>query len=141
MTGSHDWKHNPLVSERYEKATGYAPSKSYAVASIRDAVWKLFEAVRSHVEYPEYALIEVDDSEQSRLRSLPYKEYLKTPYWGDVRAAVFAYRGYRCECCHALSERWRILDVHHLNYKRRGAEIPSDLMVLCRSCHKKEHGR
>ena len=32
-------------------------------------------------------------------------------------------------------------DVHHITYKRFGREKVSDLMVVCRPCHRKIHSR
>ena len=45
---------------------------------------------------------------------------------------------YRCQACSSKDE---ILDVHHNSYDRLGAEDPSDLIVLCRPCHSKVHGK
>lgn len=33
------------------------------------------------------------------------------------------------------------LDVHHRTYKNRGNEKFADLIVLCRACHSKHHGK
>jgi hypothetical protein len=44
-------------------------------------------------------------------------------------------RGGGCEICHADVH----LDPHHLHYRSFGYEVPSDVMRLCRSCHKQRH--
>jgi len=31
------------------------------------------------------------------------------------------------------------LDVHHRTYKRKGAELPDDLVAVCRECHDERH--
>jgi hypothetical protein len=71
------------------------------------------------------------------LRAMPYAEYLKTPYWQELRRSKVRAAGFRCERCRASNVR---LDVHHLSYERRGHESRDDLVVLCRSCHEAEHG-
>lgn len=82
------------------------------------------------------ALREVIAAELARLRSMPYPEYLDTRHWQRTRLVALRNASYRCEACGAP----RHLDVHHLTYIRRGAELPEDLRVLCRDCHEKEHG-
>jgi hypothetical protein len=44
-------------------------------------------------------------------------------------------RGGGCEICRVDVP----LDVHHLNYRSFGYETPSDIMELCRDCHRKRH--
>ena len=45
-------------------------------------------------------------------------------------------RGGGCELCHDKNVS---LDLHHLHYRSFGAEIPSDVMRLCRRCHAERH--
>ena len=33
------------------------------------------------------------------------------------------------------------ISVHHNDYSRLGAEMPTDLVVLCRECHAKHHDK
>lgn len=72
-----------------------------------------------------------------RLRRLPYREYLKTDHWQQVRRDALRRAGYRCELCFASGQ----LDVHHKTYERRGMEQRGDLIVLCRDCHGKFHDK
>lgn len=65
------------------------------------------------------------------LRSMPYREYLRTPEWRERRLTALARAEHRCEVCNATSN----LEAHHRTYARRGEEQDSDLTVLCRSCH------
>lgn len=73
----------------------------------------------------------------AELRALPYPTYLLTEHWERVRRHALARGEYRCEECDAGSS----LDVHHRTYERLGEELPSDLEVLCRSCHRWRHER
>jgi hypothetical protein len=73
---------------------------------------------------------------QTYLRGVPYAEYLKSEHWQLVRREALA-RAYRqCQRCSSI----RNLNVHHRTYENLGAEEDADLIVLCRSCHEKEHG-
>jgi 5-methylcytosine-specific restriction endonuclease McrA len=71
----------------------------------------------------------------NRLRALPYDEYLKTRHWQRKRRAKLRQSKYRCEQCRTQHS----LDVHHLMYENRGCEPLTDLIVLCRRCHQREH--
>lgn len=66
------------------------------------------------------------------LRTMPYHEYLQTPEWQQRRKARLKAARYRCQVCNASD---RPLNVHHRTYERRGAELASDLIVLCEPCH------
>lgn len=72
-----------------------------------------------------------------RLRTMPYSEYLRTDHWQEIRRAKLRRAKYACQLCNSGG----VLDVHHRTYERRGCEIDSDLIVLCRSCHGKFHDK
>jgi hypothetical protein len=67
--------------------------------------------------------------------NLTYDEYLLSAHWVNLRRRIKRERGSRCEHCLSCFD----LNVHHKNYYRIGAEEDSDLLVLCRDCHLKEH--
>lgn len=70
------------------------------------------------------------------LRSMPYREYLRTPEWQERRDNHLRSAGYRCQLCNSGNKR---LDVHHRTYVRRGQEYYKDLIVLCDTCHEIFH--
>lgn len=72
----------------------------------------------------------------SELRSMPYREYLKTPEWQATRTHQLRRAGYACQVCNAKGG---LLNVHHRTYERRGNEAQEDLVVLCRGCHELFH--
>lgn len=74
--------------------------------------------------------------EIDRLRSLPYAAYLRTEHWRRVRADALRRAQNRCQLCNRSDS----LQVHHRSYDRRGAERPSDVIVLCDPCHTRHHG-
>lgn len=75
--------------------------------------------------------------EYETLRRMPYKDYLQTDHWKRIRRKKLDQAEPQCEKCGGT----RDLQVHHIRYDRRGAEDleMSDLIVLCRPCHQKEH--
>lgn len=71
------------------------------------------------------------------LQHMPYNEYLKTEHWKKIRKRALKKAKYACRLCNSKEN----LNVHHRTYKRKGAEIPSDIIVLCESCHGKFHDK
>ena len=59
-----------------------------------------------------------------------YRLYLKSDLWYNVRKVKIAQMKV-CEECGGT----KILQCHHLTYKRLGRERLSDLKLLCRKCH------
>ena len=65
-----------------------------------------------------------------------YYVYLRSPWWKAIRFASLIRAGRKCALC---ASKYR-LEVHHNTYVRLGREKLSDLVVLCRQCHRKYHG-
>jgi len=71
-----------------------------------------------------------------QLEDLPYRKYLETDHWQQKRQEALKAEEYKCHLCQGNN---RELHVHHLTYIRLGCELPEDLMVLCKKCHKEVH--
>lgn len=78
---------------------------------------------------------------RARLRWLgmtSLRAYYQTAHW---RAFTKRVRKKTCqECGKAPSKRGKGLQVHHLTYRRLGAERASDVVTLCSFCHRAAHG-
>lgn len=74
---------------------------------------------------------------EARLRSMPYSEYLQTEHWYHVRSRAISRAQRRCQVCNSGHR----LEVHHRTYENRGDEGRLDVIVLCRNCHAKFHGK
>jgi hypothetical protein len=66
---------------------------------------------------------------------ITYNEYIDSKQWKLLREWLFHFRGKKCEKCGKKT----YLNVHHVTYDRLYHELPNDLIILCRECHKKEH--
>lgn len=64
-----------------------------------------------------------------------YAFYRKSSHWKKLRRKKLKEVNF-CEMCHSRS----MLQVHHLEYKRWFDVELTDLMTLCRECHKNVHG-
>lgn len=67
------------------------------------------------------------------LLSLPYREYLQSQHWSEIRKAALSFYGKRCSVCGSSKNK---LHVHHVCYKNKGRESMADLIILCEHCHK-----
>jgi hypothetical protein len=72
----------------------------------------------------------------AELRAMPYRNYLRTPEWRKTRAAALLRAGTSCSLDATHTDG---LEVHHRTYGRVGAELASDLVVLCHHCHQLHH--
>ena len=68
---------------------------------------------------------------------ISYKNYISSKKWKEIRLRIIEDRGGKCERCISTES----LQVHHLTYENFGNELDTDLEVLCKPCHMKEHGR
>lgn len=66
---------------------------------------------------------------------IDFYQYIKTQAWEEMRQKVFRRDGFQCVVCKEAKN----LNVHHITYDNLGAEKESDLVTLCRDCHKKVH--
>lgn len=76
----------------------------------------------------------------NRIQKMPYKQFLKTPYWTAISNHVRFKAYFKCSLCSSGG----VLHVHHKNYNRRGYEHiywKEDLIALCASCHQKFHNK
>ena len=74
--------------------------------------------------------------------AMDYRDFLNTPYWDGVRNYKLKKSKYRCQLCGNKG----VLNVHHKTYENHGREhiksvADSDLIVLCKDCHKKFHDK
>lgn len=70
------------------------------------------------------------------VRIAGYEAYLQSTTWREKRNGALRSASHECEECGAKER----LHVHHRNYDRVGGnELPSDLQVLCETCHYAVH--
>lgn len=69
-----------------------------------------------------------------------YSEYLASAHWAGVRMRWKASNMFKGWVCHSYGCDSRDgLSLHHWTYERVGREELSDLMLVCRDCHKRIH--
>ena len=134
------------AAEQYPRLVDYC--LSWALTNLkRDGLvenpkwntWKLTGTALAATARP---VAEAVDAERlAELRAMPYPQYLRTPEWRRTRAAALLRAGNACSLDVTHTED---LEVHHRTYERLGAELMTDLTVLCHACHQlyhRENGR
>lgn len=67
-----------------------------------------------------------------------YYEYIQSDKWKEIRSRYFKSKyPKRCACCN--KPKGHCFQLHHKTYKDLGNEKLSDLVLLCKDCHKKLH--
>lgn len=64
-----------------------------------------------------------------------YQKYLLSKKWKEFRERAFEFYGKECGRC---GNRHR-LEIHHRTYRNIYNETLSDVIVLCKHCHKSAH--
>lgn len=95
-----------------------------------------FEKEYEEEERERKARIEERKNNLTRLKTMPYDDYLQTDHWKEMRQVALRRANCRCQMCNTD----KTLQVHHRTYIRRGEEYPNDLTVVCRKCHETHHG-
>lgn len=66
-----------------------------------------------------------------------YQQGEQLGFW-NVREYVLWRDGHVCQHCHGKSKD-PVLNVHHLESRKTGGDAPSNLITLCKTCHKAYH--
>jgi hypothetical protein len=103
------------------------------VENPRRSVWRLIGVATERAVGPDQS---ISPERLAELGAMRYRDYLRTPEWRRTRAAALDRADHRCSLDR---EHPGQIEVHHNTYDRLGAELPSDLVVLCQACHRLHH--
>lgn len=88
----------------------------------------------------------VRDRLLAKLGFADYRDYLNSEHWQKLRQAFLNQGNIEAICWSCRVPTWIIgmvygqgLAVHHINYERLGNENFTDLAMLCKGCHEREH--
>jgi 5-methylcytosine-specific restriction endonuclease McrA len=70
--------------------------------------------------------------EEDRIWKIEHEEYLHSDKWKAIRLKVLKRDNHLCQVC--LD--YPATEVHHLNYINWKNELMTDLLSVCRDCHK-----
>ena len=114
-----------------------APSVKQKVEShlkVIRLVHKLLPITKTTIEVAQFDAQKIKNSD---IKGEEYQQGEQMGFW-NVREYVLARDGHRCVHCKGKSKD-PILNVHHLESRKVGGNSPSNLVVLCETCHKAYH--
>lgn len=97
-------------------------------------VHKLLPITKTTIEVAQFDAQKIKNSD---IKGEEYQQGEQMGFW-NVREYVLARDGHRCVHCKGKSKD-PILNVHHLESRKVGGNSPSNLVVLCETCHKAYH--
>lgn len=78
------------------------------------------------------------EQELFKLKTMPYKEYLKSGHWQNFRKRVLKHFDFCCQLC---NKKQAEMHIHHRSYENKGEESYCDVILLCSECHAKFHDK
>ena len=66
-----------------------------------------------------------------------YTAYINSAEWFQKRNAALERAGHQCQLCRSSVK----LNAHHNTYERLGAELDTDIIILCGKCHDVFHAK
>jgi 5-methylcytosine-specific restriction endonuclease McrA len=116
-----------VASPEYTLTIMYETYKSYPKSRLRyEKIWPL--------EDVEIIKQRFTESKRVSDRKKNYRKYINSKEWKLKRDAIVE-KYKKCSCCGSEEN----LNVHHLTYENLGNENESDLLLLCKDCHKFVH--
>lgn len=61
--------------------------------------------------------------------------YLQSAEWQNLKKQRLTIAQHKCEYCDSTHN----LHLHHVTYERLTQELLSDVVILCKSCHQRQH--
>ena len=124
--------------ENRKKKDGWlAPSIEQKVESHLKVIrlaHKLLPITKTAIEVAQFDAQKIKNPD---IKGEEYQQGEQMGFW-NVREYVLARDGHRCVHCKGKSKD-PILNVHHLESCKTGGNSPSNLVVLCETCHKAYH--
>ena len=85
----------------------------------------------------EIASFDIQKIKNPGIQGEEYQQSERLGFW-NVREYVLFRDNHECQCCHGKSK-GNILNVHHIESRRTGGNVPNNLITLCETCHHKYH--
>ena len=122
---------------RKKKDGWIAPSVELKVESHLKVIrlaHKLLPITKTTIEVAQFDAQKIKNTD---IKGNEYQQGEQMGFW-NVREYVLARDGHKCVHCKGKSKD-SILNVHHLESRKVGGNSPSNLVVLCETCHKAYH--
>ena len=85
----------------------------------------------------EVASFDIQKIKNPNISGVGYQQGEQLDFW-NIREYVLFRDNHTCQCCKGKSKD-KVLEVHHIESRKTGGNAPSNLITLCKTCHKKYH--
>lgn len=128
----------PRFLNRGNKSKGWlAPSIQHKLDSHIKIIAQIKSILPITKTIVEVAAFDVQKIKNPEVKNEQYQKGEQLGFW-NVREYVLYRDGHKCQHCKGKSKD-KILNVHHIESRKTGGDRPSNLIVLCKTCHDKHH--
>lgn len=127
----------PRFNNRTRKDGWLAPSVRKKVDTHLTTVHKVTEILPVSSITVETASFDIQKIKNPDIAGTGYQQGEQLDFW-NVREYVLFRDGHKCQCCKGKSKD-PVLNVHHIEGRKTGGNVPNNLITLCETCHKGYH--
>ena len=127
----------PRFNNRRRKDGWLAPSIRQKVESHINIIGKLHRILPIRKIFVEVASFDIQKIKNPNIHGEEYQQGEQLNFW-NVREYVLHRDGHICQCCKGKSKD-KVLNVHHIESRKTGGDVPNNLVTLCETCHTKHH--
>ncbi len=127
----------PRFNNRRRKDRWIAPSVQQKVDSHLTMIVKVHKILPISNIVLEVASFDIQKIKKPNISGTDYQHGEQLDFW-NVREYVLFRDGHFCQCYKGKSKD-KILNVHHIESRKRGGDAPNNLITLCETCHKGYH--
>lgn len=121
-----------------ERGDGWlAPSVQNKVDTHLTVIRRVHEILPITKIIVEVAAFDIQKIKNPEIEGVEYQQGEQLGFW-NVREYVLFRDGHTCQCCKGKSKD-KILNVHHIESRKKGGDAPNNLITLCETCHKGYH--
>ena len=127
----------PRFDNRKSKEGWLAPSVQNKVNTHLVIIRKAHEILPVSKIIVEVASFDIQKIKNPTISGTDYQQGEQLGFW-NVREYVLYRDGHVCQCCKGKSKD-KILNVHHIESRKTGGNVPNNLITLCKTCHDGYH--
>ena len=128
-----------LANRRGKKKGWVAPSIQQKIDTHLKAVEEVKKILPITNIIVEVASFDIQKIKNPDITAKEYQQGEQLGFW-NVREYVLFRDGYVCQYCKGKSKD-KVLNVHHIESRKRGGDAPNNLVTLCRKCHAEHHDK
>ena len=131
-------RYRPTRFDNRAKPEGWlAPSVKQKVESHLKVIEEINKILPITNIIVEVASFDIQKIKNPDISGVEYQQGEQLDFW-NIREYVLYRDNHTCQHCRGKSKD-KVLEVHHIESRKTGGNAPSNLITLCKTCHKKYH--